>query len=79
MFNRVFVSAFFWNFFVNKFFLLNLNPKTAAAGVRVGRGVSKGVSSKEREKPWFFVTFNIILRHIFPENFIEFPQVVQKI
>ena len=40
---------------------------------------SKIVSSKEREKPWFFVTFNIILRHIFPENFIEFPQVVQKI
>ena len=79
MFNQVFVSAFFWNFFVNKFFLLNLNPKTAAAGVRVGRGVSKGVSSKEREKPWFFVTFNIILKQIFPESFSEFPQVVQKI
>ena len=31
------------------------------------------------EKPWFLVTFDIILRHIFPENFIEFPQVVQKI
>ena len=42
-------------------------------------GFSKSVSSKERVKPWFFVTFNIILRHIFPENFIEFPQVVQKI
>ena len=27
----------------------------------------------------FFVTFNIILRHIFPENVIEFPRVVQKI
>ena len=39
----------------------------------------KYVSSEERVKPWFFVTFNIILRHIFPENFIEFPQVVQKI
>ena len=39
----------------------------------------KIASSKERVKPWFFVTFNIILRHIFPENFIEFPQVVQKI
>ena len=61
------------------------NPKTAGGG---GGGVnlpppplcfSKSVSSKEREKPWFFVTFNIILRHIFPENFIEFPQVVQKI
>ena len=42
-------------------------------------GFSKNVSSKEREKPWFFVTFNIIIRHIFPQNFIEIPQVVQKI
>ena len=32
-----------------------------------------------QQKPWFFETFNIIFRHIFPENFIEFPQVVQKI
>ena len=42
-------------------------------------GFSKNVSSKERVKPWSFVTFNIILKHIFPESFIEFPQVVQKI
>ena len=28
---------------------------------------------------WFFVTFNIIISHIFPGNFIEIPQVVQKI
>ena len=42
-------------------------------------GFSKSIFSKEREKPCFFVTSNIILRHIFPENFIEFPQVVQKI
>ena len=42
-------------------------------------GFLKNVSSKERVKPWLFVTFNIILKHIFPENFIEFPQVVQKI
>ena len=42
-------------------------------------GFSKSVSFKEREKPWLFVAFNIILRHIFPENFIEFPPVVQKI
>ena len=41
-------------------------------------GFSKFISSKEREKTWFFVTFNVILRHIFPENFKEFPQVVQK-
>ena len=42
-------------------------------------GFLKNVSSTEMVKPWFFVTFNIILKHIFPENFIEFPQVVQKI
>ena len=34
------------------------------------------VSSKERVKPCFFVTFNIIISHIFPENFIEITQVV---
>ena len=37
-------------------------------------GFSKNVTSKEKVKLWFFVTFNIVLRHIFPENFIEFPQ-----
>ena len=42
-------------------------------------GFSKNMSSRNRVKPCYFVTFNIILRHIFPENFIEFPQVVQKI
>ena len=43
-------------------------------------GFPKIVSAKERVKPRFFMTsFNIILKNIFPENFIEFPQVVQKI
>ena len=42
-------------------------------------GFSKNVSSRERMKPCFFVTFNIIIIHIFPENFTESPQVVQKI
>ena len=42
-------------------------------------GFSKNVSSKERVKPWFFMTFNIIIRHTFPENFIEILQVVQKL
>ena len=42
-------------------------------------GYLKNVSFIERVEPWFFATFNIILKHIFPENFIEFPQVVQKI
>ena len=58
-----------------------LNPKTAGGGGQFDSpcGFSKNLSSKERVKPWCFVTFNVILRHIFPENFIEFPQVVPKI
>ena len=42
-------------------------------------GFLKNVSSTERVEPCFFVAFHIILKHSFPENFIEFPQVVQKI
>ena len=42
-------------------------------------GFFKKVFSRERMKTWFFVTVNIIVIHIFPENFIEIPQVVQKI
>ena len=64
-----------------------LNP-TMPGKVGVGEGgevggqidppcaFSKNVFSKERVKPCFFVTFKIISKHIFPENFIEFPQVV---
>ena len=40
---------------------------------------SKNVPSSERVKTCFFVTFNIIIIHIFPENLIEIPQGVQKI
>ena len=40
---------------------------------------SKNVSSRERVKSWIFATFNIILSHIFSENFIQIFQVVQKI
>ena len=41
-------------------------------------------SAEEIVNSWFFVTFNfltfnIIISHIIPENFIEIPQVVQKI
>ena len=32
-----------------------------------------------RVKLWFFVKFNMIIIHIFPENFVEFSQVVHKI
>ena len=57
------------------------NPKTGLVNLNLppsppSWGFSKNVSSKERVKPWFFVTFNIIIKHIFPEHFIEIPQVV---
>ena len=64
---------------------LSLTLKRLRGGVQfelpppLSCGFTKNVSSKERVKPWFFVTFNIILRHIFPESFIEFVPVVQKI
>ena len=34
---------------------------------------------RERLQPCFFVTFNIIIRHAFPENIIKVPQFVGKI
>ena len=40
--------------------------------------VSKNVSSRERVKSCFFMTFNIIISHIFPQNFIDISQVIQK-
>ena len=73
-----------WIFKVQSTFNL-LNTKAAGGGQfdlpapLLPCGFSKNVSSKERVKPCFFVTFNIIIRHIFPENFIEIPRVVQKI
>ena len=64
------------------------NPKTAGERGRGKGGEVKLIPPiafrkmyflKRRLNPVFFVTFNVILRHIFPENFIKFPQVVQKI
>ena len=56
-----------------------LHPKMAVGGSiwHPFLWFSKNVSSKERVKRWFFVTFNIIIRHIFPKNFIEILLVVQ--
>ena len=58
-----------------------INHQMAGEGVSLTPpySFSKNISSKERVKPWFFVTFDITIRHIFPENFIEIPQVVQKL
>ena len=39
----------------------------------------ENVSSKESVKPCFFVTFNVMISHIFPEKFIEVLQGVQEI
>ena len=58
--------------------LWSFQPKTAGEGGQFDRphcGFSKNVSSKERVKLWFFMTFDIIIGHIFPENLIEIPQV----
>ena len=47
-----------------------INPKTAAEGVNLTPppcGFFKIVSTKQRVKPGFFVTFKIIIRDIFPE------------
>ena len=35
-----------------------------------GVNFSKSMSPKQRVKPCFFVTFDIIISHVFPENFI---------
>ena len=59
--------------------ILNSNRKTAGELIWLLCGFSKKVSYKERVKPWFFVTFNIIIGHIFPENLFKIPDVVQKI
>ena len=65
-------------FFSRKFILI-LTLKRLGGQSDTTLWFSKNASSKERAKPWFFVTFNIIISHIFPENFIEITVVVQKI
>ena len=70
----------FWGFKVGKLFLSsNIPGRDGGSQITPSCGFSKNISSKERVKPWFFVTFNIILKHIFPESFIEFYGIVQKI
>ena len=55
------------------------NPKTAGGEFDPPCGFAKNVSSKERVKPWSFVTFNMIISHIFQEKFIETSEVVRKL
>ena len=54
--------------------LKELGGEGAVVNLTLTCGFSKNVSSKEMVKPCFFFTFSIILKRIFPENFIEFPQ-----
>ena len=61
-----------------------LNPKVTRKGWGWGQfdpssGFSETVISREWVRPYFFVTFNIIIRHIFPENFIQILPGVQMI
>ena len=59
------------------------NPKTAWGGGQFEGPLPccflQNVSSKEKVKPLVFETFTIIVSYIFPENFIENFEVVQKI
>ena len=57
----------------------NLTLKKMGDQFDSSSGFYKNVYSRERMKPSFFVTFNIIKGHNFSENFIEIHQVVQKI
>ena len=56
------------------------NPeKTERGGGLICLGFFQKCVFQTKCEALFFVTFNNILSHIFPENFIEFPQIVQKI
>ena len=54
----------FYTHFDNFWFELHVVPSNF---------ILNNLSRKERLKPWFFVTFNIIICFIFPENSIENP------
>ena len=63
-----------------------INSKRAGSGAGGGQfdplleRETEGQRDREREgETCFFLTFNIIICHIFPEHFFEVCQVVQKI
>ena len=60
------------------FTLKYLSVQTVLTLKRLGGGQFDNASSKESLK-LVFLTYNIIINHIFPENFIEITEVVQKI
>ena len=58
-------------------FIANLTPRQLGGQFDPLSPPPPLLSSKERVKPCFFVTFSII-RHIFPENFIGIPQFIRR-
>ena len=56
-----------------------LNTKTAVRSILSPLWFFEKCIFQRKVITWFFVTFNFIIRHIFPENFLEIPQVVRKI
>ena len=81
---RIINNIYFWLLLDIQIFCLTLKQLGGKGNGGGGQfeppcGFSNNVSSKERVKRCFFGTFNIIISHIFPENFIEIPQVDQKI
>ena len=68
-----------WISFIASTFHIIDRPQTLLLVLTIKHLGWGGMSfSKEKMKPCFFATFNIIIRHIFLENFIEVPQVVRK-
>ena len=73
-------SCVWWVILFSWFFFVYFNPKKSREShFDPLCHFSINVSSKERVKPLFFVTFNVIISHIFPENFIEILQIVQNL
>ena len=61
-----------------------INPKEAGEGggsdqFDTPSDFSKNMFFREMVKPWFLVTYNIIISHIFLENCNVIPQVIQKL
>ena len=91
---RVFAAIGWISSFTDPFLgFTTLNPKNPSGGINLTPCPSPPLlhppilvafpkihpSCKKRVKPWLFVTFDIIISHNFPENFIKILQIVQNI
>ena len=59
--------------------MIDPHPRSPQSKPHPPYGLTKNVFSKEKPKPCFFVTCEIIISYIFSENFIEIYQVVSMI